>query len=163
MRTLLKLICWSGLAASIYYLGFTWWTIPIFGFCLISVKLYLGISDLAKENITISSFTVAGIYLAGIAIYVFSGEDYLSRTMDSIYTAKYYLNPIMLLMVVLVLGADSSGSYGGSRGRGNQYVNDEVPVSYDNAYGQKRDIIDQLRVENLGDIASGAKNPDDPW
>ena len=163
MKTLLKFICWIGLAASIFYLGFTWWTIPIFGFCLISVKLYLGISDLAKENFTMSSYIIFGLYFAVVAIYVFSGDDYLIRAMDSIYSAKYTLNLIIPVMMVLVLGAESSGSYGGSRGRGNQYVNDEVPVSYDNAYGQKRDIIDQLRVENLGDVAAGAKDPNDAW
>jgi len=156
MKRLLKLICWIGLAASFYYLGFTWWTIPIFGICLISVKLYFGVSDLAKENITISSFTVAGIYLAGIAIYVFSGEDYLSRTMDSIYTAKYYLNPIMLLMMVIVLGADASGSYGGTTRRQSydNYSDEDdyhVPENYmsadDRHFRQTQDEMNRQHQE----------------
>lgn len=151
MRTFLKLICWAGLAASIYYLGFSWWTIPSFAVSLILVMFICGMSENERDNLSISSAFLFGLYLAVVAIYVFSGDDYSGRAIASLNHALYFLNPIVVLIIISVWSADYSS---GSRPSHNNYSDDndhQSPKNYmspdDRHFRQTQDEMNRQHQE----------------
>lgn len=151
MKSFLYLICWVGIGANIYYTGFHWWTFPLFIGCLTTAKWASGLTSQDVSDYRIMFLSVTGLFLIGVLIYIFNGEDYLARAQSSLAVLPWYLNFLAagFALALFISGSDSGTSV--SRSRYQSEDDTQIPKNYlspdDRHFQQTKDEMNRQHQE----------------
>ncbi|MCG8381341.1 MAG: hypothetical protein MJA28_03845 [Gammaproteobacteria bacterium] len=161
-RTPCYLAVWSGMAAQIYYIGFHWWSFPLFILCLSAVKWAFGLSRNDIEGTVHAVKWIAIYYLIGVGIYVFVGDDYLARAIGSTGSLKYFFIVVAFVVMITLFTNSSSGPVR-RHTRNRQQTNDSVVYPQDDYSGVFEDPLqEEFRKEYESDVTMGFKKPGGP-
>lgn len=135
MKILLYLFCVIGIAVKINYFGIQWWTFPILMTCLVIVKSHFDSLDARKDDLIYGIKAATIIYFIGVTIYIFAGDSYLDRAINSYDSFKVFSNVIAAIPLPTIFVRSTSTGHSGVSGMFNDshyepHEEPEIPENY---------------------------------
>ncbi len=90
------------------------------------MRWVFGLSVDTKNDYGYVLLFVTGLFLFGVLIYIFNGEDYLARAQSSLAVFPWYLNILAIGFAALLI--PDGGDSGTSRSRSYYGHEDEPPI-----------------------------------